>query len=87
MKNIFTFLFVCAVSLTAFAQFTEDFEGDISGTWTLDAAWVLGTSTYIASEYLCSVTICSKGLISILRHKLLFFEDSEIIFSFHISSC
>lgn len=51
MKNIFTFLFVCAVSLTAFAQFTEDFEGDISGTWTLDAAWVLGTSTDIASEY------------------------------------
>ena len=51
MKNIFTFLFVCAVSLTAFAQFTEDFEGDISGTWSLDAAWVQGTTTDIASQY------------------------------------
>ena len=51
MKNIFTFLFVCAVSLTAFAQWSEDFEGDISGTWMLDAAWVQGTSAEIASAY------------------------------------
>ena len=38
-------------SLTAIAQFTEDFEGDISGTWMLDAAWVQGSSAEISSQY------------------------------------
>lgn len=51
MKNIFTFLIFIVVSITASAQFTEDFEGDISGTWMLDAAWVQGASADISSQY------------------------------------
>lgn len=51
MKNIFTLLLVIVVSVTATAQFTEDFEGDISGTWMLDAAWVQGSAAEISSQY------------------------------------
>jgi hypothetical protein len=35
----------------SYAQFSEDFEGDLS-TWTLDSPWVQGTSADLSSDFL-----------------------------------
>lgn len=50
MKNFFTFLFLVSFTAISFAQFSEDFEGDLS-TWTVDPAWVQGDANAISSQY------------------------------------
>ena len=48
MKKFFTFLLVLTCSYMSFAQFSEDFEGDLT-SWTLDAAWAQGNSDELSS--------------------------------------
>lgn len=50
MKKFFTFLLVLTCSYMSFAQFSEDFEGDIS-SWDLDPVWLQGTSSELSSQY------------------------------------
>ena len=50
MKNIFTFLMLLLGTATAFAQFSEDFEGDLSD-WVIEDGWVVGTSASNSSQY------------------------------------
>ena len=46
MKNIFTFLMLFLGTATVFAQFSEDFEGDLSD-WTIEDGWLVGTSVCV----------------------------------------
>ena len=50
MKNLFTLLLIFTCSFMSFAQFAEDFEGDLS-TWTIDAAWTQGSAEDLSSTY------------------------------------
>ena len=50
MKNLFTLLLMFTCSFMSFAQFAEDFEGDLS-SWSLDLAWVQGSAEDLSSTY------------------------------------